>query len=415
VQNCANSRPAVGPPHWKKFLTSRTFAALLSFALVNLIWSQSRFGLLRPDDFSFYTWTGCAIANYLGNQRAKANILFLGSSLVLEPLGSTDSDFFNHEIDAPRHNRSFYFEKLLKDRTGKQFTTFNFSLPGEMPSDGFLVTKFLLKGEKKPDVIVCGVGPRDFMDNLLPSPLATDPFLWLSRFGDYNDHIAAIAPDWQQRFNYELGRLVFTYGNKNDLSTHAERKFTAMLDALAPCPGPPAGIAVRRKILPEYRPFECGVDECMFRPYVDRPRPAFVDNLVEYKKRYKQLKWDTFLSQMSFLSQSMEIARQRGIRFVVVSMPITDLNRQLLGEFPEEVYKRTIAVVAKSKGATFIDLDGSGQFKLADFEDTVHLHSGGGRKMLQILADKLVQEKPLQQALKLSKPLKLASRKESLL
>jgi hypothetical protein len=419
VQNCTNSRSETGTPQWIKFLTSRTFAALFSFVLVNLIWSQSKFGLLRPDDLSYYTWTGCAIRNYLGAERPRANIMFLGSSLVLEPLGSTDSDLSNHEIDAPRHNRSLYFEKLLKERTGKQFNTFNFSLPGEMPSDGFLITKFLLKGAKQPDVIVCGVGPRDFMDNLLPSPLATDPFLWLSRFGDYNDHIAAIAPDWQQRFNYELGRAFFTYGNKLDLSTHAERKFGSALNVLAPCPGEPANIALRRTILPEYHPFECGVDECMFRPYVDRPRPAFVDNLVEYKKRYKQLKWDTFLSQMSFLSQSMEIARQRGIRFVLVSMPITDLNRKLLGEFPAEVYKRTVSVLAKSKGATFIDLDGSGKFQLSDFEDTVHLHSGGGRKMLTILADDLVREKALQQVdLQASKspPIgKLASRKETLL
>ena len=200
-----------------------------------------------------------------------------------------------------------------------------------------------------------------------------------------------------------------------DLSTSAEREFLIALDLLVPCPGPPASLALRRKVLPEYRPFECGVDECMFRPYVDRPRPPFVDNLVEYRKRYKQLKWDTFLSQMSFLGESMEIARQRGIHFVLVSMPITELNRQLLGEFPQQVYKKTVAVLAKSKGATFIDLDGSGQFELADFEDTVHLHSGGGRKMLNMLADSLVKEQSVKQALKLPTVTKFASRKETLL
>ncbi len=378
-------------------LTSRTLAALLAFVLLNVAWSCTKFGILKPFDFAFYTWTGCAIQNYL--TRPRPNITFLGSSLVLEPLGSVDADLFNRDIDAARHNRSFYFENCFKERTGKRITTFNFSIPGEMPSDAYLVTKFLLQGHKKPDIIVYGVGPRDFMDNLLPSPQATDPFIYLSRFGDYSDQIAAIAPDWQQRLNYELGRTFFVYGHRVDLATDGERLFTKAMARLAPCPGQERDIAFRRTILPDYHPFECAVNECRFRPYVDRPRPAFVDNLVEYRKRYKQLKWDTFLCQMNFLSLNMEIARQRGIHFVLVSMPITDLNRQLLGDFPADVYKKSVSVLAKSKGATFIDLDGSKQFDLADFEDTVHLHSGGGRKMLSMLATELANDRPVQEAL----------------
>jgi hypothetical protein len=420
-----------GSPHSGKLTGSsdrinRTFAALLIFFVVNAVWSQLKIGILKPQDFPFYTWTGLAVEHLLKKEVGRPNIAFVGSSLVLYPVGNTDSDLINGEIDAPRHNRSWYFERKFKEATGHDVTTFNFSLPGEMPSDAFLIEKFLLKGEKSPDVLVYGVGPRDFMDNLLPCPQATDPFLWLSRFGDYNDHIASIAPDWQTRLTYELGRAIFTYGHRIDLSTSGERVVASVLDKVAPATKP-LSIADRRQIMPEYHPFECGVNDAMFRPYVDRPQPAFVDNVAEYKNRYRELKWDTFLTQMKFLSETIDIAKSRGTTVVLVSMPITDINRRLLGAHATDVYNKAVHVLAASKGVKLVDLFNSGGYEIADFNDTVHLNSAGGRKMLSALATEFAEDKKISGVLNFkSEPvagtlvpsvehLHLASRKESLL
>ncbi|MFX5550695.1 hypothetical protein ABTD75_18905, partial [Acinetobacter baumannii] len=74
----------------------------------------------------------------------------------------------------------------------------------------------------------------------------------------------------------------------------------------------PISISDRRVLMPEYHPFECGVNDAMFRPYVDRPQPAFVDNVAEYAKRYKELKWDMFLTQLKFLAETIDIAKARG-------------------------------------------------------------------------------------------------------
>jgi hypothetical protein len=420
-----------GNPHSGKLngrfdRVNRTLAAVTIFFVLNVVWAQTKIGALKPEDFPFYTWTGLAVEHLFKKDVGTPSVAFVGSSLVLYPVGNTDSDLINGEIDAPRHNRSWFFEKGFKKATGREISSFNFSLPGEMPSDAYLIEKFLFKGEKSPNVLVYGVGPRDFMDNLLPCPQATDPFLWLSRFGDYNDHIAAIAPDWQTRLTYELGRAFYTYGHRIDLATSGQRLAALVLDKIAPATKP-ISIAGRRQIMPEYHPFECGVNDAMFRPYVDRPQPAFVDNVAEYKNRYKELKWDTFLTQMKFLSETIDIAKSRGTTVVLVSMPITDINRRLLGPYATDVYNKSVHVLASSKGVKLVDLFNSGGYELADFNDTVHLNSVGGRKMLTALVQELARDQRVSQALSFKKlpggadegspvgRLHLASRKESLL
>jgi len=401
---------------------NRTLAAVAIFFVLNAVWAQTKIGTLKPQDFPFYTWTGLAVEHLFKKEVGTPSVAFVGSSLVLYPVGNVDSDLVNGEIDAPRHNRSWYFEKKFKEASGREIRSFNFSLPGEMPSDAFLIEKFLFKGDKSPNVLVYGVGPRDFMDNLLPCPQATDPFLWLSRFGDYNDHIASIAPDWQTRLTYELGRAIFTYGHRIDLSTSGARVVASVLDKIAPATKP-LSIADRRQIMPEYHPFECGVNDAMFRPYVDRPQPAFVDNVAEYKNRYRQLKWDTFLTQMKFLSETIDIAKSRGTTVVLVSMPVTDINRRLLGPHAADVYNKAVHVLASSKGVKLVDLFNAGGYEITDFNDTVHLNSVGGRKMLTALAQELASDKKVSSALNIKplpvvsplEPLHLASRKESLL
>lgn len=383
----------------RKLVTSRFLVAIAGFIAVSAIWGSTRFGALSPSDFPFHTWTACAIDDFLSNEQGRPQIDLVGSSLMLAPIGGVDADFTNAAVDAPHHHRSLYFENAFKKRTGESVKTFNFALPGEMPSDAYLITKFLMKGEKRPDVIVYGVGPRDFLDNLLPSPSATDPYAWLSRFGDVNDRISLISPDWQQRLNYELGRLIFPYGQKVDLNNSFCRSVTATLNQVVPPTNGGAPMSLRRIILPEYRNFEVGKNECLFTPTTDANRPSFTDNIAEYKKRYKQMNWDTYLTQMRFMIDILNTARERKTHMVIVAMPITPINRSLLSDLAWDTYKRSIKVIALAKGATFIDMEGSGKFALKDFSDTVHLHSGGGAKLLDLLAERLSNDRAVMTAL----------------
>jgi len=391
---------------------SRFFIAFLAFLALCQIWARTGIFVAAPTDYPYKSWTAADIEDFITPSGPRPNVAFVGSSLMLVPLGATDANYLNTRVGLPRHHRSYFFEDNFKQKTGRSITTYDFALPGEMPSDAYLIEKFLLKDDKRPDVLVCGVGPRDFMDNLLPSPEATDPYKFLARFGDVSNHIDLIAPDPWERLNWELGRLFYPYQHKEDIVLSANHLAYAGIFSLVQEPDEKKSIIFRRTLLPYYRTFEVVDGDGVYKP--DR-HPVYSDaNLEEYRKRYRNLKWDTFLSQMTFLADMLNVARSRGTHVVIVAMPITDINRDLLGDMPWSAYKTTLKVLALAKGATYIDMAETTSFDINDFGDTVHLHSVGGEKMLRVLADKMAQDDEVRTALRITgaQPRAVANRRK---
>ncbi|MFA6209347.1 MAG: hypothetical protein WCT03_19155 [Candidatus Obscuribacterales bacterium] len=383
---------------------SRFLVALASFVMLSAGLASISFGKTDPADFPVNTWTTWAIKDFLSDQK-KPDVVFMGSSLMLVPLDGTDADHLNRRIDGSAHHKSVYFEDKFKQYSGQKVASYNFALPGEMPSDAALITRFLLKGEKAPKVLVYGVGPRDFMDNLLPSPAATDPFQYLSRFGDWSNRVNLIVPQWQERLNYELGRAFYTYGAKNQLAQNSDRVIKGVLDEVAPAPKTEKTkaelVAMRRLLLPDYHPFEINRDECFFRPESQSARPKFEDNISEYRKRYKTLKMETFNGQMQFLADILDTAKERQVHVLLVAMPITDINRNLLSDQSWNLYRNNLRKLAANHqdSATFFDMQETKAFNISDFQDTVHLHSGGGAKLLDMIAKIMAQDKASMAAL----------------
>ncbi|HNB22238.1 MAG TPA: hypothetical protein PKZ32_07470 [Candidatus Melainabacteria bacterium] len=382
-------------------LRSKFFISVALFAAVSSLLAMTKLGNIAPSDFPIKTWTGWAVEDFLSDRQGRPQFVFMGSSLVLVPVAGVDADYLKRPIDGSHHHNSQYFEDQFKRLSGMKVKTFNFGLPGEMPSDAYLITKFLLKGEKRPDVIVYGVGPRDFMDSLLPSPAATDPYQYLSRFGDVTSHRHLIAPEWDQRLNFELAQLVYPYGHKYDMSVSTERAITAAINEWLPKPktDKPFTIQDRRTLFPYYKQMEITSNEAFFRPTTPETRTFDNANLNEYKKRYARLNWRTYCHQMKFLADLMNSARERGTQVILISMPITDINRDLLEKGTWDAYKKSLRVLAQSKDATFIDLGDSKQFATNDFMDTVHLHSGGGMKLLDIVAERAAKDRRVMSAL----------------
>lgn len=374
------------------FLTaSKTLAAFLTFSLLCITMSAFSLGKLPPDDFSYPTWTTWKIDNYL-TLPVRANVVFLGSSLVLTPMGEADANFTNKELDATTHHKSLLFETEFEKQTGHKVNTFNFAVPGEMPSDAYLITNFLLGGEKRPDVIVYGVGPRDFLENTLVNPAATNPFRYLSRLGDYSTHIDLIKPGLYARLDHELANLFYPYGNKVDFQTTSERWTKKVIAQTFP-DVKQLNLPERKSLMPEYHPYEIQPGETFFRPTKADKNPPFKDNINEYKYRYKKMKWETFNGQMTFLEDLLKVAKMRGIHVVVVAMPITKLNKDLLKKEQKLAYKSNLQKLTSENNATFLNLDESNLFNRNDFADSVHLHARGGEKFFNILAAKLAEDK----------------------
>lgn len=379
------------------FLSSRTFVSALLFAFICSLAATFHFGHSSPLQGPERTWASWAINDFL-SAKETPQVVFLGSSLVLVPLSGVDANYLGKRLDGSQHHQSNYFEDQFKKATGKPLQTFNFALPGEMPSDAYLITDFLLERNKKPRVLVYGLGPRDFMDNILPSPSATDPFRSLVHFGEIGPMIDRLMPDWVDKLNFQIGRSVYLYGAKESLSWQCGQALEAWLGKVVPVPaGCQAYTAPeRRLVLPAYKTSELNRGEAFFRP---GEKEQFADNLNEYRKRYATVKWDTFTTQMRFFAELLDVAKQREIHVVIVSMPITGINRSLIANYAWDAYRQSVHLLATLKGALFVDLQGSGRFQITDFMDTVHLNSDGGKKMLDMLVRELAFDRSVRTAL----------------
>jgi hypothetical protein len=378
---------------------STTVVAILLFAGLNFVWAKSQIGLLSALDYPRQTWTGTAIDDFLRSSKQRAQVTFLGSSLMVTPIISVDADYLHEKMDAPYHHRSVFFQDKYKELTGQALTTFNFAIPGEMPSDAFLITKFLLKGEQRPDVLVYGVGPRDFIDNLLPSASATDPYKHLARMGEMPNNDSLAQADWQKTLNERLGRLFFTYGHKDDIACSFNRFAGKFVLPNLPPETAQQEWEYKQMVIPNVQEFEVLPKECLVAPTKTGKENQFKDNLAEYRDRYHELKWDTFLTQMQFLGETLDLANERKIHPVLVAMPITEGNRGLITDFVWDLYKKNLRVVAQAKHATFIDMATAQKFDGNDFADTVHLNARGGTKLLSTLAQRLSEAAEIKTAL----------------
>ena len=379
---------------------TRFAAALLAFSMLAAGAGYLQFASAKPEDFPFLSWTAWTIKDFLEQKKAP-ELVFLGSSLMLVPLDGIDADYLNRRVDGSQHHHSAYFEDELKRKSGVSTKTFTFALPGEMPSDAFLIVNNLLKGDKKPEVIVYGVGPRDFLDNMLPSPASTDPYRFISRFGDVTPFATRLMTDWQERLDFALGKACYFYGKRVDIANNANKLASKIMDKTLPVPvgERAATFDERRQLMPDYHPTEILKGQAWFRPMTGEQQGNFVDNLDEYRKRYKKMKWETYNSQMKFFRDTIETAQARGIKVVVVTMPITELNRSLLSDQAWNAYRNGVVSLAQEKGCTLVDFSKSAEFSQKDFGDTVHLHSAGGKRLFDLLTDRLAVDQSVLSAL----------------
>lgn len=389
AKNSVDKFGGSGPFRWRHL--SGAVVAFVLFLGVNALWSKTDFGLLSPLDYPVATWTGTAIEDFFRTTKQRPQMVFLGSSLMVTPLMAVDANFLHKSIDAPYHHKSLFFEEAFKRVSGLAVRTFNFAIPGEMPSDAYLITKLLLKDDRRPDVIVYGVGPRDFLDNLLPGVKSTDPYKHLAKLAKRDGTVPREAQDGLQAFNSFLNQNVFLYENKTDLACATSRLVSRAVIPHLPPETPQQEWEYKQMVFPNYHEFEVLPTACLAAPTKPGSDHAFHDNLDEYRDRYKDLKWETFINQSNCFAKTLATARERGTHAVVVAMPITDGNRSLIPEFVWHLYTQNLRVLAAANGADFIDAQSLADFTPFDFGDTVHLNAKGGLKLLNVIAAKAAQ------------------------
>jgi hypothetical protein len=332
------------------------------------------------------TWVWWATKEYLSAQ-PPPSIVLLGSSLVMHSISRLDADYLNHDLDYVHHHSSQY----LEDKLGTK--CFNFSLPGGMMSDDYIVARALFKGKRKPKEVVLGLSLRDFIDNGVHCAGTTPAFRYLQRYTDIDDLIGISMPQIWQRLDYYLGKYIYLWGKKLELQVWLSQITNQLLHPLAAkisVPSKLGDLDLERNLPVNLR---SEVEEGMFIVKSHQPY-SFDDNTGEYKKRYRSANPSLFKIQTKFLEMLLQYCNSNGIKVVVVNMPVTQQNLTLMPAGSYDLYLNALQNASQQAHCKFADLNATGKFTSTDFYDTSHMNGTGGKKFADALMRELSSAKP---------------------
>lgn len=382
-------------------LKSSFVVALCLFALMNGCLS-----FFEPVTFDLfkYPYKGWAwwMMNDLRKTQDTHNVALLGSSVMLSAIASCDANYVNACLDQACYHRAVYLDHKLRTRFGGSFSTFNLSVPGQMPSDAYLALRTMVSTAHRPDVVIYGVFPRDFIDSTLSSPADTEPFKYLRRFVTLDDVYAAVFRSPFTKLEWWLGRVVYLYGYSLDLQMAFVELADKFLATYVPQPfnNPRFTWWDRVRLLPAYLPGEVHASAVMAVPTTrEEAARQWRDNTLEYQQRYKSPDAHVYRTQLNFLKQIARFCQKERIELIVVNMPVTAYH---IGMLKPGIYTRYVQAMKEEaiRGRyTFYDLCDIGRYEQIDYTDPVHLNAFGGKKFIDHLVEMLAIDRRAASAL----------------
>lgn len=343
-----------------------------------------------------HTWVWWATKEF--NELKKApDVVMLGSSLLMHPMARLDADLLGHDLNYVEHHRVNYIEQALQKSGTNADICYNFSLPGGMVSDDYLVLRALLDERRKPKVAVVVVSMRDFMDCQVHCIGTTQTFKFLARYSPIDDLIDISMPQIWQRFDYLVQKHNYLWGKKLDVQVLLSEKTKSTLTPIYSSIFPASRLAEAdpTKNLPiNLR------SEVEYFPVRSHEPVTWNDNSSEYKRRYRTANEKLFKTEDVFMHKLCELARQRNIQLMLVNVPLTPENHALMPAGTYEHYRAYLHETAKEQGVALVDLDGRPDFAHTDYYDSVHMNGTGGKKMADEIVRCLVNQPELVAALR---------------
>lgn len=412
---------------YKKWYATTFFSALIGYGVVNLLFMNLVFQKKPEMTAAIITqspsekrqegnWIWWVTRNYLV-KHPDAEIALMGSSQMASASFAIESDSQNVNVDCVTDKNSRFLSQLVKERTGVDTHTCLFALGGAMISDQYIIAKTLFTQKHKPKLIVLGVNPRDFIDNLMPSCASTEtfhflsPYTDLSKFANHNFNSIFTRMDWTMNEMLPLkvmrnavaqniksvgdnilNQAGFGINEDADLIANEEKSNSGN-------DGDGEGKAANATILDaiygkltEVKPATQIIHPGM--------RFDFMDNMREYTKRYKSADVAMYSAQKKYFEELLTYCNEQNIKVVVVGMPNMWPNRELLPAEFWTSFKTYLGQTCNKYGAAFIDhLDDDKLFLTNDYIDCVHMNQHGGKKLLTSVADTIAKNPKIAQSL----------------
>ncbi|CAN5382542.1 hypothetical protein BH10CYA1_BH10CYA1_21290 [soil metagenome] len=374
----------------KRQRTSKVLSAftlsLVAFAAINAGIAYSPYARVNPETTSYHSWTWWTV-NDIRQATKPANVVLLGSSLMVAAVAECDANFLKHSLDLATYRGASYLDKVLHDKLDGTFNTMNLSAPGQMPSDAYLTLNAALNEGMKPNVIVYGLAPRDFLDGTMQSPSDTEAFKYLRRSVDISDCGFDYYSSPFGKLDWLLQRSVNLYGISLDCRLALERLSRQYLshNGLINLPekeGAAGPFATRLRAL--LRPFNIEPGTFLALQTVN-DKSSMIDNRRDYMDRYRNPDHRLYETQFRFLNRIVNRCEKENIKLVLVQMPITHENVEILKPAVYSNYKADLAKLCDDKKISLLDLCKFDQYSKNDYRDTVHLNGFGGKKFVDNL------------------------------
>jgi len=344
-----------------------------------------------------------AISEFKG-QNPPAKVVLLGSSLMMFPFWAMDASF-KHKIDDIAHyHKSVALQAALAKCGVADAPVFSLASAGQMSTDTFLYVNEFLKDKNKPQVIVWGIAPRDFSDNNVKSPTATVSFQQIVGLQNFVSYSKTFMPRFEDKAEFLANHSCFLYGRRWRLQKEVDKGLERLSRAIT-------------RVVTAGSP-QSTADKVMFAPTADQ---AVMQNLgstggaavsgdlasllsstaekrwsssaKEYAGRYKGISKRDLTVQMACLDKTLKICRDRGIKVVIINMPLTAVNQKLMAPGFYDKFSAQVKNITSryGKDVTLVDETHDLRFKDEDYWDTVHMNHVGGAKLLTVIAPAVKQ------------------------
>ncbi len=318
------------------------------------------------------------------DSKVRPQLLVLGSSLPMEAIARYDAEytgsFDEKNLNAVRkYTGARYLEHLIAQKNGAPVTAFNLTCVACMASDAELILRRVVEAGRAPQIVVFGMGPRDFIDNIVPAVGKTPVCQLLSNRITLSEIFSQSRPLDETR-DLLLGQLVYLYKVRGDYKT----MLTGWACDLFSHPADLFESQQLAKIAQKEEVLTSTETGNKASPSIEPKSSQFAD-LGEWKERYLPANFERFEKEKTSFQNMLAICKKNGIRMIVVNMPITQKNRKLIPEKLYARYQSEICTMPALYGDELIDLDANDAFQLSDFYDSAHLNAQGGKKVQDLM------------------------------
>ena len=277
-----------------------------------------------------------------------ANVCFVGSSRARE------------SIAAPEVKR------LLEAR-GLRHTVANYALGGAQAQESYWAVRKMLAGKRKPDLILYGVSPRQFLgrgEHFSSAAFLWDLRDWREQVGLHGMEAGKLLP---KVIRNELRQRWVTFAARD-----ARKQILLRILGRETDPCPIIGqLTPWQKLKPDVSLATSPVDEQDVRNYIatNTRRQRYADP-----------------TQVGYVEKTIRLCREAGVPLVLFEVPVADILRRCYPEGTYDHFYRTIAVFQHRYDVPFVSM-AKLKPELTDkhFREPSHTNYGGAVRFTRAL------------------------------